>query len=229
MFDFIALLKEGTTFETDAAAALLLEMEEKYASGENAFRPDIYMFNTVMNAWQQCELSNTDTSLSPSRKAEELLDYVCKKSEEGVECLAPNDLTFSICLHSWCKSSHRDAPKRAENILRRKIKSSKDNSDIVVSSMDWNSAIAKWREDPVEGPDRARKLFEKMNQWYIGSGDERSAPNEVTVNSLLDVYAKSNDKQSAEKAEAILNEIIRSYKSGEGDIVPNIVSKAKLI
>lgn len=221
---FLAHLKKRTTNGAEAATALLREMEDKYASGENDYRPDIYMFNTVMNAWQQCELSNKDTSISPSEKAEELLDYVCKKREEGVGCLAPNDLTFSICLHSWCKSSRRDAPKRAENILRRKIESSKENCDIVVSSTDWNSAIAKWREDPTEGPDRARKLFIEMNQRYINSQDERSAPNVVTVNTLLDVYAKSKGEKSAEEAEAILNKIIRSYKSGEGVIVPNIVS-----
>jgi len=221
---FHAHLKKRTANGAEAAAALLHEMEDKYASGENDYRPDIYMFNTVMNAWQQCELSNTDTSISPSKKAEDLLDYVCKKREEGVECLGPNDLTFSICLHSWCKSSRRDAPKHAENILRRKIESSKENCDIVVSSMDWNSAIAKWREDPTLGPDRARKLFIEMNQRYIDSRDERSAPNVVTVNTLLDVYAKSKGEKSAEEAEAILNEIIRSYKSGEGVIVPNIIS-----
>jgi hypothetical protein len=48
-----------------------------------------------MNAWQLCEQHNTDESISPAERAQEILDSICDEYDAGGE-LSPNDVTFSI-------------------------------------------------------------------------------------------------------------------------------------
>ena len=185
---------------------------------------DVLTYNKVMNAWQMCEQNNSDLSFSPSKNAEEILDYLCAQHEAGVEGLLPNDVSFSICIHSWCKSPQPDAIDRAVEILRKKEAFSKKESSVFMKITDWNTVISKLREYPAEGPDRASKLFEELIVRYNETQDGRSAPTTVTLNALLDVYAKNTKPDSAEKAEGILNNMNQLYEDGKSSVLPDVIS-----
>ena len=179
-----------------------------------------------MNAWSKCEQSNNDKSFSPSEKVQEILDNLCEQYKAEGRGIAPNEVSFSICLQSWFKSTQPYAAERAEEILRRKEEFSRGTSDGVLRMkvQDYNSVISKWKNDPILGPDHARRLFDEMMQKYNESHDETIAPTIVTFNTLLDVYAKSANGNSAEKAESLLKQMKHMHREGKSIILPDMIS-----
>jgi len=215
----------GTVDGAEKGAALLRKLENMYNSGEIDFRPDIILQNKVMNAWHLCEKNNRDQPISPAAKAQEILDALCKHREMGGEDeVTPNDVSFSICIHSWCKSNLPDAAERAEQLLRRKEVFAKKYDDVQIKSSDYNSVISKWKDDPVNGPERATLLFEELLLRY-GDSEDGTKPTAATLNALLDVYAKCRDHDHlAEKGVAYLNRMNQLYKEGKGCILPDVIS-----
>lgn len=195
------------------------------ASGEISFKPERFLhnYNNVINAWCQCE-KNSDASLSVSEKAEAILDYLFEQHRKGVKALSPNNISFNLCIKSWCQSSRPDAADRAEQILRRKEIFAKEHSDVFITASDYNQVIAKWRDDEVNGPDRARKLFKEMDQNYGNAAELTARPNIVTFNSLLDVLAKSKSRDLAEECEELLRQKNELFKEGKSNIIPDIIS-----
>jgi len=215
----------GTLEGAEKGAALLHKLEEMYGSGEINFRPDIFLHNKVMNAWHLCEQNNNDQSVSPAAKAQEILDSICEQCEDGrEEEVIPNDVSFSICIHSWCKSKLPEATERAEQLLRRKELFAKKYDEVKIKSTDYNAVISKWKDDSPKGPERATLLFEEMLLRY-GDSEDRMQPTAATLNALLDVYAKCHEHHDlAEKAEAYLSKMNQLHKEGKGYIVPDAIS-----
>ncbi|KAL7537797.1 hypothetical protein ACHAXR_008087 [Thalassiosira sp. AJA248-18] len=222
-------IMNGTVEGAEKGAALLRKLEAMHSSGEIPFKPDIYLYNKLMNAWQLCEKSNSSHTISPAEKAQEILDSICEQcEEEGEGGLSPNEVSFSICIHSWCRSNRPDAPERAEQLLRRKEVFGKTHSGVKIKSTDYNSVISKWKDSPTNGSERATLLFEEMLQRY-GDSEERMEPTSATLNALLDVYAKCDERNLAEKAEKILIRMNQLHKEGKGCIMPDIISYRTVI
>ena len=215
----------GTTEGAEKATALLKTLEEMHRSGKSGFKPDIILYNKLINAWRLCEQSNNDESISPAQNAQSILDSICERYDagEGLE-VAPNDSTFSLVIHAWCKSNHPDAPEQAEIVLRRKEEYAKKYSEICIKPSDYTPIISRWRDYPTEGTHRATLLFEEIMSKY-GDSDERSKPTAATLNALLDVYAKCPKKNLADKAE----ETFRFHSEGKGCIIPDIISYRTVI
>jgi hypothetical protein len=215
----------GTKEGAEKATALLKTLEEMHRSGKSGFKPDIILYNKLINAWRLCEQSNNDETISPAQNAQSILDSICERYDagEGIE-VAPNDSTFSLVIHAWCKSNHPDAPERAEAVLRRKEEYAKKFNEICIKPSDYTPIISRWRDDPTEGTHRATLLFEEIMSKY-GDSDERSKPTAATLNALLDVYAKCPERNLADKAE----EIFRFHREGKGCIIPDIISYRTVI
>mmetsp|Transcript_9398 Transcript_9398/g.16329 ORF Transcript_9398/g.16329 Transcript_9398/m.16329 type:complete len:449 (-) Transcript_9398:74-1420(-) len=225
----------GTVEGAEKGAALLSKLEEMHKSGEISFRPDIFLYNKLMNAWHLCEQNNnsSDPSNSPAEKAQKILDYICEQREiggGGEDQLSPNDVSFSICIHSWCKSNRPDAIEKAEQLLRRKEVFNRKYGGVQIKSTDYNSVISKWKDDPAKGPERATLLFEEMLQRYGNSSEDRTKPTAATLNALLDVYAKCYEhKHLADKAETCLNRMNQLHKEGKCCIMPDVISYRSVI
>lgn len=209
----------GTKEGAEKATSLLKSLEEMHRSGKSGFKPDIILYNKLINAWRLCEQSNNDESISPAQSAQSILDSICERYDAG-EGIAPNDSTFSLVIHAWCKSNHPNAPERAEIVLRRKEEYAKKFSEICIKPSDYTPIISRWRDDPT----RATLLYEEISSKY-GDSDERSKPTATTLNALLHVYAKCPEKNLADKAE----EIFRFHSEGKGCIIPDIISYRTVI
>ncbi|KAL9187208.1 hypothetical protein ACHAXT_001311 [Thalassiosira profunda] len=220
----------GTAEGAEKGAALMRKLEAMYASGELDAKPDVFFYNKLMNAWQLCEQNNKDQSICPSEKAEEILDSLCEQYEDGVEGavqqnqVLPNDVSFSICIHAWCKSDRPDAAERAERLLRRKEVFANKYRNIAVKASDFNPIISKWKGDP----ERATLLFDEMVVRYADS-EKWIRPTAGTLNSLLSVYGKYEDKNLAPKAENLLHRTNQLHKDGKGCILPDMVSYRTVI
>ncbi len=211
----------GTVEGAEKATELLRQLEKMNASGEISFKPERFLhnYNNTINAWCQCE-NNGDTQVSASEKAEEVLNYLLEH-----ESLSPNNASFNLCIKSWCQSKHPDAAERAEQIFRRKeVFAANEQSNVSINAPDYNVVIAKWRDDQVNGPDRARSLFKEIDEKYGNAAEFLARPNIVTLNSLLDVLAKSKSKDLAEECEELLKQRNELFKEGKGTIIPDIIS-----
>lgn len=186
---------------------------------------DIILFNKVMNAWRLCEPNNNDNVISPAEKAQEILDSICEEHDLGGE-LSPNDVTFSIGIHAWCKSNRSDAANRAEQILRRKEEYAKKCNDVKIKTSDYTPIISKWKDDHVNGPKRATLLFEEMLRKY---DNVESRPDTATLNTLLDVYAKWRGRNLAHKAELYLHKMNRLHEEGKIYFSPDVISYRSVI
>ncbi|KAL7488908.1 hypothetical protein ACHAW6_014501 [Cyclotella cf. meneghiniana] len=203
---------KGTEEGAEKSAALLRRIEEMYAAGDIHIRPDIILHNLVLNAWQ-----NFDPI-----KAEEHLSWLCACHESDKD-LSPNDASFSICIHAWCKSTRPNAAEQAERILRQKEAFLNRVDGLVIRTTDYNSIISKWRDDPEHGPKRAALLFEEMLQKSSRSKSYQ-CPTDVTLNALLAVCAKSIDDKAAEHAEDILKRMSHLYEDKKSNILPDVIS-----
>jgi len=196
------------------------------ASGTISFKRErfVHNYNNVINAWIQCE-NDGDVDAYASRKAEKILDYLCEQHEKGVEALSPNNGSFNLCIKSWCNSKHPNAAEKAEKVLRRKEAfAERSRNDVYITAPNYNLVIAKWRDDKTNGPDRARKLFNEMVQKYGNAAEFKARPNIVTLNSLLDVLAKSSSRDMAEECEVLLKEANELFREGKSTILPDIIS-----
>jgi len=222
----------GTIEGAEKGAALLRKLEEMYSSGEISFKPDTFLYNKVLNAYYLCEKNNSNGTISPAAKSQEILNALCERCEaEGDEehnALHCNDVSFSTCIHTWCKSSRPDSAERTEQLLRQKEAFSEKYCNIQIKSADYNSAIKKWQDDSEKGPERATLLFEEMLEKHENS-EERARPNAATLNALLDVYAKSYEKKLAGRAQGYLNRINRLHKEGKSCILPDVISYRSVI
>ena len=141
----------GTREGAEKSAALLRKLEEMHSSGDIGFRPNIFLYNNLMHAWQLCEQKNTssDPAFSPAEKAQEILDDLCHQHEMGSgrgvakdQLPSPNGVSFSTCIHAWCKSSRPDASERSEQIFRRKEAFAEKYSGIKISCSDYNAGCS---------------------------------------------------------------------------------------
>ena len=198
---------------------------------------DIFLYNKLMNAWRLCleQTNNEDVSSStvPAERAQAILDSICEQHESGGEdSLSPNDVSFSLCIHTWVKSNQ---PERAEQILRRKIKFAESNpeqekkySQVQVKPSDYNPIIQRFKGHD-NGPERATQLFEEMVQKYTSEENPELKPNVATLNSLLDVYAKCKSRNMGGQAERVLNKMNQLHKEGKVCILPDVISYRSVI
>lgn len=216
----------GTVEGAEKCAALLKKLEEMHRSGETGFKPDIILYNKLINAWSLCEQSNNDESVYPALRAQEILDTICERYDAAGEEkeLAPNGTSFSLVIHAWCKCDRPYAPERAEAVFRRKEVYAKQLSYIQIKPSDYTPIISKWKDDPVKGTVRATLLFGEILEKF-GDTDEISKPTTATLNALLDVYAKCPNRNSADKAE----KMFRSHSDGKGYIMPDVISYRTVI
>ena len=195
------------------------------SSGEISFKPERFLriYNNVIEAWLKCEKSGV-SSVSASEKAEAILEYLLEQHQKGAESLSPNNLSFNLCIKAFCHSKLSDASEKAEQIFRLKEMFVKEKNNVYITAPDYNQVIAKWRDDQVNGPDRAHKLFNEMDKKYGNSGELKARPNVVTLNSLLDVLAKARSRDLAEECEELLHKTNERFNAGESSILPDIIS-----
>merc|ERR1712238_563954 len=74
----------------------------------------------------------------------------------------------------------------------------------------------------------AEQLLRRMDYLYR-NGDEDMKPNTRTFTSVIDSWAKSGDRRSAERANEILLWMEKLYKEGNKDVKPNTISYSAVI
>ena len=200
----------------ERAHDLLLSLERRYQEKEISFRPNLFTYNLVIDAWSKS--SNPDASL----KAVEILRTMM--NGDGPH---PDSFSFNQVLSTLSRSSKPGAARLAEDLLQYqedayKLKIHRNARPDAIS---YTSTIAAWARSRVpNAAERAERLMNQMKERYA-AGETYLKPDRMTYNALIDCWAKSGrGTLAARKAEALLQEMEEMCALGDESVAPNIVT-----
>ncbi|GAX28154.1 hypothetical protein FisN_6Lh021 [Fistulifera solaris] len=188
-------------------------------------QPTTKTFNIALNCWAKS--NEYDAGL----RAEELWQVMndwhhnCKHETNGkrpVEC-APNERTMAALVEAWGNSGHEDTPQRVLLLLQQAIDQQKFQTQLVNAIVFTNAIRAVTRRKHPLGAEKAEEILRLMQQSHV-------QPNTRTYAAVLHAYmttAESNQlliskTHAAERATAILQQMIQKYREGAADVKPNV-------
>lgn len=232
--------------DPEKAQDALEVMEELYHQHTNSssstdsiyIQPNTACYTTVIDGWLQ---SNHDDA---ALRAQILLDRMeCLYDETGNEALKPNAVAYMLVCQAWAEAYTNDyfsseTAARAHDILKRM-----KERGIQPSVKVYTAVMLAWckRAGKVSGAmARAEALLSEMesyassenesHQYCNREGGEVIRPNVITYTTYIGGLARSNERNLATKAEAVLERMERH--GVEPDMVAytsvlNALSKSK--
>ena len=207
----------------DDAEKLLQEHEEmfdndSYGADRNskAFGPNAVSYGTVIGVLSKLE---TEDAASRSENILRRMVQKCRarsQTEGDTFYPEPNIIVFAQVLSAWARSGSTHAGQRAEAILRWM-----EDDNIPANAICYNTVIDAWSRSPDEdAAERAELLLREMEHQreakYIDSDqqhvlDNNMDPTTVTYTSVITAWARSNRSDAAERAEAVLSDMIYAH------------------
>ena len=211
------------------AEDLLNTLEKRYEKGEIDFKPNLFTYNLVIDAWSKCvDQASSDEyqGANPAHKAVQVL----KRLIQDPNTPSPDTFSFNQVISALSKSAHKlgGAARVAEDLLTYmeeayKLKIHRQAKPDVIG---YTSVISAWtKSGKVNGPERAERLFEHMKDQHKSGQFPQLKPTRIVYNSLIDCWAKSGKGTlAARKAEALLQEMRELASDGDAMLAPNSVT-----
>lgn len=212
------------------AEKLLLWMEDLAKSGKNHdAMPGTVAYSLAMDAYAKSR------HMDAGRKAEEIfrrLESASVLDNDQGQCqasrnIAPNKFCYNILLNAYIRQGRRGGVfDSAERILMEMEQRFEETSNEfirpdVVSYSTTISAMARTGRKGY-GATRAENILNRMEAAGI-------VPNTITFNSCLKCWARSNDNNAPERAEALVKRMEKLHKAGNGNVRPDRISFNTLI
>ena len=197
---------------------MLAELEEMSKNKKHRIRPNLFSYNTVIDAWSKS--LEYDAAWKAVKVLRRLFD-------EDIDSPNPDYFSFNQVLSALSKSTKPGAALLAERLLTYMEDAHRmqiyDNARPDVISY-TAVIVALARCDDEDAPDRAELLFNRMKDRYA-SGEQWMKPNRRCYNALIDAWAKSGKGTfAARKAEALLTEMTDLFEQGDDTVSPNVVT-----
>jgi hypothetical protein len=219
--------------DAQRATDLLTSLEDRYRRGLIPFRPNLFSYNIVLDAWARS--MDYDAAWSAVKVLRNLIDYDKYNSNTGnkpglqQQRPQPDTYSFNQVLTALSRSTKPGAAHLAEQLLTYmdvayKIRSLKNvKADVVSYTL---VIIALARSGEPDAAEKGERLFDRLKQEYHSSGKTYMKPNRFVYNSLIDAWAKSGKGTlGARKAEALLKEMDEICAlSGDTSIAPDVVT-----
>ena len=168
------------------------------------FKPTAQSLTTVLHAW----------SASDPEQTEALLQRMSQDYD-----VVPNVYSYSVVLKAWARHASSDrypnAPDRALAILEFM----EDSDHVTPNVISYSSVIQAFAEQG--RAKEAEGLLNKMLKRLEKDG-HAPKPDMYTFSAVLFAWSKSNAPHAANRAEAILVQMLELYLSGELDQPPNV-------
>ena len=206
--------KSGDPKAGEQAHVILGRMIKHYKDNILLERPNAITYNTVMNC-----LAKTGQATKAERMLERMYhDY----ADRGNEAAKPNVRSFNIVIDGWANIQDGD---RAEAILNRMLELHNSVGDeefkplqIRPDVVTYNSVINAYAK--AGNVEHAERVMKRMYNDYQKGGNERAKPNVRSFTIVLGAWSKSGKANAGERAEAILDNMIRMHRDGKLDIKP---------
>ena len=221
------------------AQDLLDTLQTRYENGEIEFKPNLFTYNLVIDAWSKLCTSpleqqqlQSDGRSSKGTNAAHRAVQVLRRLIQDPNTPNPDAFSFNQVILALSKSSHKldGAAKLAEELLLYmeegyKLKIHRQAKPDVIG---YTSVISAWAKSGADdAAERAERLFNHMKEQYKSGEFPQLKPTRVVYNSLIDCWAKSGKGTlAARKAEALLQEMKELCEAGDGDdrLAPNSVT-----
>jgi len=207
-----AWVQSNTREGLERAEAILKRMKN---SKEADLRPNIVSYATLMNGWAKS--SRPDALL----KVEQLFTDITEKSG-----LKPNCHCYSAYLQTLVRSGERDAPRRADKMIREMYKDYRLNNNVEAKpkAEGITLVIGSWAKSGArDAGERAEHLLNWMLDIYEKEKDEAFKPSQLTFSAVINAWAKCKHFDKAIRARAVLDKMIEMYESGNSDAKPNTI------
>ena len=197
-----AWAKVGTTEAAENAEELLDSMLR--ASGDKAIKPDVTVFNSVINAWA--------TSKDPiaGKKAFSLLRRMKDLAGKGYTTY-PDIVTYNTVLSAWSHCGDVNAAPQTEKIVNEMQKASRESALAPrPNTVSYNTILDAWSKSTLPGSAlRAQKVLEFM----IRSEEKEIEPDVISFTSVLDAWAKSKEPHKGARTRDLLNQLVSLHQT----------------
>jgi hypothetical protein len=203
------------------ADAILKRMKEKGVS------PDMVVYTSVLNCWAKA--SNRAERVMASCRALQLLKEVEDRYlSEGNYLLKPNQITYSQVIKAIGHSQDPNAPRLAEDIMRRMYQLTESGMINVPPNVHiYNAVITTFSggnkdQRAYNAREAERLLYEMVHQSRL-EGNAFTEPSVVTLGIVLRAWAESGLPDCGQQAQRVLDHFEARYDAGSSRVRPNVV------
>ena len=152
--------------EAEKAEALLEEMHFDHSvNGNEAAKPTVISFSTVLDAWSKCKSKH-----SPQR-AEKMLLKMWKLYESGKLDDPPSNFCYNCTITTWANSKDLNASQKAVALLREMQERWENGEEgLRPTVVSYNAVIHAFAKRGQA--DKAESLFEEIYTDYESKGNE---------------------------------------------------------
>lgn len=151
--------------------------------------------------------------------------------------ITPNTISFTNAITAWARCTRKDSPKRAQALLDQMHTLYEEYGweHVKPNKITYNSVITAWtrsRENGGLSARHAEALLRKMYDLYNDNRyeyDEDMKPDARSWNAVINAVARSRDKDCANRAKYLLDEMGRLYNEGQADLLPDALTFGAII
>ena len=201
----------------EKALDVLTSLEERYKRGEIKFRPNLFSYNVVIEAF-----CRSQSSEAPWDAAKLLRAFMNSDTK-----FKPNTISFNQVFTALSRSTKPGSTQLAEYLLdymeiAHKNGIFKNAKSDVVSYTSIIVALA--RSGEADAAERGEKLLNRMKEHYE-AGRIYMKPTRVIYNTLISAWANSGKGVlGSRKAEALLMEMEEMCAMGDSSVAPTVIT-----
>lgn len=152
--------------------------------------------------------------------------------------ITPNTISFTNAITAWARCTRKDSPNRAQALLDQMhmLYETHGWEHVKPNKITYNSVITAWaRSRENDGGASARcaeALLHKMYDLYNDERfdyDEDMKPDARSWNAVINAVARSRDKDCADRAKHLLDEMGRLYNEGQSELLPDALTFGAII
>jgi pentatricopeptide repeat protein len=190
----------------EKAGNILARMQSAYERGNLAAKPNAMVYNTMINVWAKSQDPNAGTLA---------MDIFDSMKNEG---LRPDVFTYTSLMDVFAKQGTIEAGEKARLLLDDMEQEYKETGrlEIKPNVRTYTSvinAIARSRSSPED----AEGILDRM-------ADANIKPDVVCYNAVINAYGWSDFEGKEQRAYAVFNRMLASYRAGTADAKPDIIT-----
>jgi pentatricopeptide repeat protein len=180
----------------------------RYMQNSQHLKPDTITYNSVLYSFSQSRDQGS------ALQAENLL----KKMMAPLSNVTADTTSFNTVIHAWAQvadPSAASAAHRAQDLLDHMVLlAAAGNENVKADLFSYSTCISAWARCGENYSERAKEVFDGMLRQKV-------KPNRFTYTALMSALSKSG---KAEKAQAILDDMMFQYSKGNEDMKPDTIA-----
>lgn len=201
------------------AEELLVKIEKLHAEGYYAIRPDSVSYNSVINAYALNDSPNYDSV----REVERLLRRMEALKEQGCSSVQPTIVTLNTVAATFAKNGQPEKARQLLNDMEALYQSG--STDMGPNTITFNSVICAFAK--AKRPHEAEEILRQMmiiSRQDDGKRADVIKADSIAFNTVLHAWAVAGVRGAPQRAQQLLEHMIKLYNSGNEDVKPDVFS-----